>query len=104
MSAITIDIPPEVYRQLEEEARKAGKAPEDLTRELLEAALHAREEVEKGKMREALQATGRLHLLSEALRRKIIPGVTLDEVRKALAQAGGPSLSEIISEQRGPKP
>ena len=99
MSAMTIDIPPEVYRQLEEEARKVGKAPEDLIRELLEATLHAREEVEKGKMREVLRSTS----LSESLKRKIIPGVTLDEVRKALTQAGGPSLSEIISEQRGPK-
>jgi hypothetical protein len=104
MSAITIDIPPEVYKQLEEEARKAGKAPEDLTRELLEAALHAREEAEKEKAREIMRATGRLHLLSESLRRKIIPGVTLDEVRRSLAQAEGPSLSEIISEQRGAKP
>ncbi len=100
MSAITIDISPEVYRQLEEEARKVGKAPEDLTRELLEAALHAREGVEKGKMQEVVRSTS----LSESLKRKIIPGVTLDEVRKALTQAGEPSLSEIISEQRGPKP
>ncbi|MSS72709.1 MAG: hypothetical protein EXS64_14645 [Candidatus Latescibacteria bacterium] len=94
MRAITIEIPPEVYRQLEEEARKVGKAPEDLTRELLEAALHAREEVEKEKAREVLRATGRLHPLSESLRRKIIPGVTLDEVRKTMTQAGGPSLSK----------
>ncbi len=100
MSAITIDISPEIYRQLEEEARKVGKAPEDLTREFLEAALHAREEVEKRKIQEVLQPTS----LSESLKRKIIPGVTLDEVRKILTQAGGPSLSEIISEQRGPKP
>lgn len=50
---------------------------------------------------EVLQAAGRVRPLSEALRQKIIPGVTLDEVRNALSEATGPSLSEIILEQRG---
>ncbi len=50
---------------------------------------------------EVLQAAGRTRLLSEALRQKIIPGVTRDEVRSALSEATGPSLSEIILEQRG---
>ena len=49
------------------------------------------------------QATGRVRPLSDALRRQIIPGVTLDEVRKALSQSAGPGLSDIIDEQRGPK-
>jgi hypothetical protein len=46
---------------------------------------------------------GLLSSLSEELRKKIIPGVTLEEVRAALDAAGGPSLSEIIDEQRGRK-
>ena len=50
---------------------------------------------------EVLQAVGRIRQLSEALRQKIIPGVTLDEVRSALSEAAGPSRSEIILEQRG---
>jgi plasmid stability protein len=104
MSIITIDIPSEVYKQLEEEARKAGKSPETLTRELLEAALHSREEGETGKVREILQGVGHVRSLGDSLKRKIIPGVTLEEVRKAMMRAGGPSLSEIVSEQRGLKP
>ncbi|MFB0534662.1 MAG: hypothetical protein ACETWR_06740 [Anaerolineae bacterium] len=103
MSTIVIDIPPETYERLEEQARKAGKAPETLTRELLETALQAREEARPRTAREVLQALGRVRPLSETLRSKIIPGVTLDEVRIALTHAAGPSLSEIILEQRGPK-
>lgn len=41
MSTLTVDIPAEVYKQLAEEARRAGKSVEDLTRELLENALGA---------------------------------------------------------------
>lgn len=103
MSTIVIDIPPETYERLEEQARKAGKAPETLTRELLETALQARDEARPRTAREVLQALGRVRPLSETLRSKIIPGVTLDEVRIALTHTAGPSLSEIILEQRGPK-
>lgn len=99
-----IDLPPEIYKRLEDQARRAGKAPEVLTRELLETALQAREEARPRTAREVLQAAGRVRSLSETLRCKIIPGVTLDEVRMALTQATGPSLSEIILEQRRPKP
>lgn len=104
MSTIVIDLPSETYKQLEEQARRAGKALEALTRELLEAALQTQEEARPRTPREVLQALGRVRPLSETLRCKIIPGVTLDEVRMVLTQAAGPSLSEIILEQRGPKP
>ncbi len=50
-----------------------------------------------------LQTSGRVRPLGEALRRKIIPGVTLEEVRASLARTGGQPLSEIVLEQRGPK-
>jgi hypothetical protein len=54
--------------------------------------------------RQILQASGRVRPLSETLRRKIIPGVTLEKVRASLNRAGGPALSDILLEQRGPKP
>ncbi|MDH7487830.1 MAG: hypothetical protein QHJ81_16345 [Anaerolineae bacterium] len=104
MSTIVIDIPAETYRRLAEQAHRAGKAPEIFTRELVESAVQTREEMPPRTVREVLQAAGRIRPLSETLRRKIIPGVTLNEVRMALSQAAGPSLSEIILEQRGPKP
>ncbi len=85
------------------QARRIGKAPEVFGRELLEKALWAREGAQDRTAQEVLQASGRVRPLSETLRRKIIPGVTLDEVRMALTQATGPLLSEIILDQRGPK-
>ena len=104
MSAIRIDIPKETYQRLAEQARRAGKAPEAFTRELVETALEAWEGAQPRTTREALQAAGRIRPLSEPLQRRIIPGVTLDEVRAAMAEAAGPSLSEIVLQQRGPKP
>ena len=104
MSTLVIDLPPETYKRLAEQALRAGKAPEALTRELLEAALEIGEEVQPKTAREVLHAAGRTRSLSDTLRRKLIPGVTLEEVRLALTQATGPSLSELILEQRGSKP
>ena len=103
MSTMVIDIPPETYKRLEEQARRAGKAPEVLTREFIETALQTCEEVQPNTTREVLQAAGRVRPLSDTLRHGIIPDVTLDEVRLALTQAAGPGLSKIILEQRGPK-
>ena len=104
MSQIVIDLPQETYKRLEEQARRAGRSPEALTRELIETALLTSEEARPKTAREVLQAADRVGSLNETLRRKIIPNVTLDEVRMALTQAAGPSISEIILEQRGPKP
>jgi hypothetical protein len=104
MPTLVIDLSPEIYRRIEEEARQVGKAPEAFTRELLETALHAQEEPRPRTAREVLQAAGRIHPLSEGLRRQIIPGVSLNEVRHVLTQAAGPALSTIVLEQRGPKP
>ncbi|MEW6297649.1 MAG: hypothetical protein AB1671_07910 [Thermodesulfobacteriota bacterium] len=104
MSTITIDLPPETSKRLEEQARRSGQAPEALGRELLEMALRAREAAHLPTTREVLQAAGRIRPLSPTLRGKIIPGVTLDEVRQILTQAPGSSLSEIIREQRGTAP
>lgn len=104
MPTMVINIPAEIYKQLEAQARQAGTTPEALPRELLETALHAHEKPQPRTAREILQAAGRVRPLSDTLRRQIIPGVTLDEVRKTLSKSPGPALSDIIQEQRGPKP
>jgi len=103
MPTMVINIPAEIYKQLEAQARQAGTTPEELTREFLETALHAQEKPQPQTAREVLQAAGRVRPLSDTLRRQIIPGVTLDEVRKALSKSAGPDLSDSIQEQRGPK-
>ncbi|MBI2876294.1 MAG: hypothetical protein HYY20_05375 [Candidatus Tectomicrobia bacterium] len=104
MGAIVIDLPSETHKRLEEQARRAGKAPEVFSRELLETALQVCEEARPKTTREVLQAAGRVRPLSTTLQGKIIPGVSLDEVRIALNQSAGLPLSEIILEQRGSKP
>jgi hypothetical protein len=99
---MVIDIPVEIYKQIEAQARQAGTTPEALTRKLLQTALDAHEKPRPQTAREVLQAAGRVCPLSDTLRRQIIPGVTLDEVRQALSAAAGPTLSDVIQEQRGP--
>ena len=99
---MTVDIPLETYQRVVRLAHQVGKAPDEWARELIETALLTHEQVHPRTTAEILQAAGRVRALSESLRDKIIPGVTLDEVRAALAQAAGPSLSEIVSERRGP--
>ena len=103
MHTIVIDLSPETYKRLEEKARKAGQAVEVLSRELLETALASPEVERRQTARTVLRAAGRTRLLSDALRSKIIPGVTLNEVRAILSRAAGPSLSDLIEEQRGTK-
>ncbi len=103
MNTITIDLSPETYKRLQEQAHRTGQAVEVLSRELLESALKPSEVVRPRTTREVLQAVGRARPLSATLRSKILPDVTLDEVRAILAHAAGPSLSDIIQEQRGGK-
>jgi plasmid stability protein len=122
MARVTVELPTESYQLLKRCAAAAGKSPEALSREILETALGAsgpsapatsdasatapptsREPGRPLSAREVLQAAGHLVELSPEMRRRIIPGVTLEEVQEALSRAGGPSLSDIIIEQRGPK-
>jgi hypothetical protein len=102
MAILTINLSPTAYEQLQKRARAVGKPPEVLSRELLEEALQIELPAEPS-ARDLLQAAGLLRPLSPTLRSKITPGVTLEEVRAILGKAGGPSLSEIILDQRGPK-
>ena len=104
MPTITIDLSSETYQRLAAYARRVCQTPEVLGREWLEAALQACEAAPPRTARDVLQAAGRVRALSPTLRSKIIPGVTLDEVRTILAHTPGPSLSDIIQEQRGTKP
>jgi hypothetical protein len=101
LNTIAVHLPQEIYRRVARQAGKMGKAPDEWTREVIESALRTGESPRPQTTTEVLQAAGRVRPLSEALRRKIIPGVTLDEVRNALSKAAGPSLSEIIVKQRG---
>jgi predicted DNA-binding protein len=100
---ITVRLSLVPYHRLQELARQAGRTPESLTREIVERVLEesaAAAPATPQTARQILEATGRVRSLSPSLRQKIIPGVTLEDVRTALDRAGGPSLSEIILRQR----
>jgi hypothetical protein len=103
MERMILDVPGDIYILLEKRAATAGKKPETITLDILKSALRrhksAAEPVPRS-AREILQSSGRSRPLSDALRQRIIPGVTLEEVQASLARADGPSLSEIIVEQR----
>jgi plasmid stability protein len=102
METLTLELSLSAYDELRKRAQQAGKAPEALSQEILEAALQGGASPPKT-AREILRAAGLLTELSPELRARIIPGVTLGEVRASLSRAGGPSLSEIVDQQRGPK-
>lgn len=106
MTTLTMELPPEAYRRLHEEAKRLGKPPQLVAQEwlvewLTEPALPTGSDCEK--VRQALRSAGLLTRLSPQLRRLADPTVRLEDVRAALARAGGSPLSEIILEQREPK-
>jgi predicted DNA-binding protein len=104
---VILRLPARSHHCLEEWAQRVGKTPALLTQEIVEEALQAQTSSiapASDTARQILQAAGRIRSLSPALRHRIIPGVSLEEVQASLARAGGQSLSEIILEQRGPKP
>jgi len=103
VSTLVIDLPPETYKRPQERARQLGQAPEVLSRALLKAALQSSEVTQPLAARAVLEAAGRIRPLSATLRRTILPGVTLDEVRALFSHAAGPALSDLIQAQRGAK-
>lgn len=103
VETLTITLPAEIYRRLEEQAKQTGKPPEQLTLEILEQILVPETRSTLRTAAEVLTSLGRVSPLSPQLQANIIPGVTLEEVQEALSRAGGKPLSEIIIEQRGPR-
>jgi len=107
MTTITVDLPPDIYRKLQEQAQRSGKPPELVAREWLAERLAAPQAPlsERERAREALRAAGLLVEFSEEeqARAKAAVTMTLEEIQAAFARAGGKPLSEIILEQRGPK-
>ena len=106
MATLTLEIPPEVYHRLREEADRVGKPLQSMIQEWLverlappaPESLSNREEV-----RQALRDAGLWVELSPSLRRMADPTVCLEDVEAALGRVGGKSLSNIVLEQRGPK-
>lgn len=106
MVTVTIEIPPEVYQRLSEEAGRQGKSVEAVATDWL--AIYtppaAPPLTERARARAVLQAAGLLTELSpEEKERARQTTATLEEVQAAFARTNGKPLSEIVIEQRGPK-
>ena len=102
METLVLHLSAQSYRDLQVQAQRVGKTVDAFTQDLVEKGLQGEETPSLTRTaRDILEGKNRLRPLSEHLKRRIIPGVTLKEVQKALKRAGEPLLSEIISEQRG---
>lgn len=106
-TTITVDLPPDICRELQEQAQRSGKPPELVVREWLAERLAAPQALssDRERAREALRAAGLLveFTAEQQARAKAAVTMTLEEIQAAFARAGGKPLSEIILEQRGPK-
>jgi len=60
MTTITVDLPPDIYRKLQEQAQRSGKPPELVVREWLAERLAAPQALssDRERAREALRAAG----------------------------------------------
>jgi predicted transcriptional regulator len=106
MTELTLELPPEVYRRLNEEAARLGKPPHIVAEEWLAERLTrptTRYENDREKARQALREAGLLTEIGPHLRELADPTVHLEEINAALDRAGGKKLGVIILEQRGPK-
>lgn len=101
MARLTITLTPEASERLARRAKRLHMRPEDVSREILETAL--RGEPPTRTVHEILAANGLLSEPSELGRDESDDDISLDEVRRILTVPGGPMLSDIVLEQRGPK-
>lgn len=105
---VTLELTPDVYKQLGQIAKRGGKSVEataqDLLTEKLTSLPASTPLTEREQVRAALRADGLLTELGPEMKKRAAAStMTLDEVRAALDRAGGPPLSELILEMRGPK-
>jgi hypothetical protein len=107
MATLTLELPPEVYRRLHEEANRLGKPPQVVVQEWLIERLSVPvpvpESGEREKARRALRAAGLLVEQHSPLCQYVAQKVRLEDVEATLARVGGKPLSDIVLEQRGPK-
>ena len=108
MTTLTLELAPDLYERLRQEAERKGESVKNAAQELLAERLSAlpspAQMSERERVREALRAAGLLTELGPEMKKRAQQAtMTLEEVRAALDRAGGPPLSELILEMRGPK-
>ncbi len=105
MTLLTLELEPELYENLREEAARLGKTMETTATTILYQRLASpAPATEKAKAIEALRKAGLLTELSpDEIKRTQQVTMRMEEIRAALGKAGGKPLSELIIEMRGPK-
>ena len=101
---LTLELAPEMYRRLREEAEQLGETPQAVARQWLAERLAAHAPTaasDRERARQALAEAGLLTELGPNLHRLADSSVRLERVVAALSRAGGKPLSEIVLEQRG---
>lgn len=103
METLTLNMPTDMYQQLINLAGNLGQPPQVVALEWLRERLSPPPlpgTSDRTEVRDILRATGLLSELGPELQRRADPTISLEQVIADLDQAGGPSLSEIIIEQR----
>jgi len=106
MTVLTLNVPPEVHRRLDEEASRLGKPLQAVAEEWLAERMApptATPSSDRERAHQALCAAGLLAELGPNLRSRADSMVRLEDINVALGRAGGKTLGEIVLEQRGPK-
>jgi len=106
MTVLNLELSPEVYRRLREEAKRLGKPLQTVAEEWLIERLAqstAMVDSDRDRARQALRDAGLLTQVGPHLRELADSTISLKDVNAALDRAGGKKLSEIILDQRGPK-
>lgn len=105
MTLLTLELEPELYEYLRQEASRLGNSIEKTAEIILYQRLTIpAPATEKARAIEALRKAGLLTELGpEMQKRAAQANLSLEEVRAALDASEGKPLSEIIIEMRGPK-
>jgi hypothetical protein len=105
MTTLTLEVPPDLYERMRQEAAQAGRPIEILVEEWLVGRFPPPTAAdERARAREVLRAAGLLTEPGPELQRLASEAtMTLEEINAAFARAGGKPLSEVVIEQRGPK-
>lgn len=104
MRTLTLELPTDIYKQLNNEANRLGKSAQLIVQEWVVERLVPKNPPiinNRENARQALRAAGLLAERNPA--RNPSPSMSLEEVNAIFAQLGGKPLSEMVIEQRGAK-
>lgn len=106
MVSLTLELQPEAYCRLHDEADRLRKPPQLVAQEWILEQLTRSAPVagdDRQAVRQLLSAAGLLAETGPDLRKWANPTVQIDAVEAALGRTGNPLLSELVLKQRGPK-